>query len=477
MLPHSKLFYAIIFFLAGVLFGSMAVAYARPIFFALLVSGIIAVGCSVLGKRWFALCAIFFFMGAGYLIARDRAFTATPIPYGEVRALEAAVREVRYGNSLQVMDIELLAPGNAVVRVTTTRYPERMYGDVVTITGSIRELPDHAASFYKKEGVAGLMSYPDMELVGSEGMSIRALLQHVERYIGSVFARTLEPRHAAFLSGLLLGDTAQFSEELEEELRRTGTSHLVALSGYNVTIIASGVIALFGMWFGRRVTFIMSVVAIILFAIMTGADATVVRAGIMAGVVLLAKESAWPYSVRNAMAFAALLMVFVNPFVLAWDVGFQLSFVALLGIVYVKPALETIFKSTRKPGVLSWRGNAYTTAAAQIAVLPILAGTFNLISSLSLLTNVLILFAIPATMFLGFLGIMASLVSIQLARMVGWVIFPLIAYELGVIAFFADISIPIRVVGAAWWGVAYYASLAVLIGYARKREAHTAYAV
>ena len=108
-------------------------------------------------------------------------------------------------------------------------------------------------------------------------------------------------------------------------MSQSGTTHLVALSGYNITVIAIAVSTLLSYFLRRRIVFWLSILTIIAFVLMTGAEASVVRAAIMGGIILLAKQIGRIHSMRNAIVFAALLMVLFNPKILRFDIGFQLS--------------------------------------------------------------------------------------------------------------------------------------------------------
>ena len=238
---------------------------------------------------------------------------------------------------------------------------------------------------------------------------------------------------AVFLAGLTLGETSEFTPELKTKLRLTGTTHLVALSGYNISIIAKVAALILGAWLSRRWSFILTTLLITGFVIMTGAEASVVRAAIMGFILLLADQINRQYFLRNALALTALTMVVINPKVLAFDLGFQLSFLAVLGIVYLRPWLQKLFHFKDDPGILSWRANFLTTTAAQLAVLPLLLTNFGYFSPISILTNILILEFIPITMALGFFTAAAAIFSYPLALTIGWLAQLFLGYILGVI--------------------------------------------
>jgi competence protein ComEC len=240
------------------------------------------------------------------------------------------------------------------------------------------------------------------------------------------------------MTGLVIGKSSGFSKEFSEKLKTTGTTHLVALSGYNISTVLNWFTVLFGLFLLRKRAMWLSVFAVIAFVLMTGAEASVVRAAIMAVIVVVAKQIERPHSVGNAIVFTALVMILINPRVLVFDIGFQLSFTALVGIVYVKPALDVLFKRNMKnSGFLKWKENLTTTFAAQIAVLPILLMNFGFVTPIGIITNVLLLTFIPPTMALGVIILIANFFSDSLAFVASIPARIFLGYELGVINLFS----------------------------------------
>ncbi|MBI2591202.1 MAG: ComEC/Rec2 family competence protein [Candidatus Brennerbacteria bacterium] len=264
-------------------------------------------------------------------------------------------------------------------------------------------------------------------------------LQNFKSKVENNIEKVLDSQKAAFLNGLILGDRQNFSKEFRDDLNKSGTTHLVALSGYNIAIIILALNGFFGSFFSRRFLFVPIVFAIIAFVAMTGAASSVVRAAIMAGLILLAERTDRLYNTRNAIIAAALLMTLANPRVIAFDWGFQLSFAAVLGLIYIRPWLLKIFG--KEAGFLAWKENLLTTTSAQIAVLPLLIWHFGYFSPFSLIANVLILEAVPLTMFMGFLIGALGFFSYSLSLIAGWFVSLLLGYEIFVIKLFANLSL------------------------------------
>jgi competence protein ComEC len=439
MALHEKAFWVMSFFLLGVLLSSLF-PFGSSAFFPFLIGLLIILGIAISGRYNLALCALCLLLGSLYYGLRT---TTLPeqLPSG-VTSFTGVIQKVRVYTDRQTLTISVSKPGNFIVEATTQRYPTYAYGDAVRLSGAlIKSKPEDARLL--RAGIVGMMRFPQIELVASgQGNDFRQTLFAFRDRVAASFSRALPPEQAALMTGLTLGKSAVFSDTLQEEMKITGTTHLVALSGYNISIIGVGISAVLGFWFSRRVTFALSIVAIVLFVLMTGAEASVVRAAIMAIILLTAKRTGRIFLVRNAIAAAAFLMVLVNPRVLVFDIGFQLSFFAMLGLVYLQPALETLFRVD--PEKRAWKlTSLFTTLAAQLAVLPFLLSYFGFASLISVIPNILILFFTPYTMLFGLFIFLASLISSYFALFVSLPARLLLSYELGVINFFAQFKIGI----------------------------------
>jgi len=295
------------------------------------------------------------------------------------------------------------------VLITVPRPEEYEYGDQLLISGTIKK-PEKFdgfdyASYLAKDGIFWTSFEPQVTLEGSSGGNFfkKTLFGLRQKWEEEIFELFPEPQNS-FLAGLILGARGQMSDEITDSLNRTGTTHIVALSGFNVTIIAVAIFALLQfLGLGRRVNFFLAAGAIASFAILTGASPSVVRASVMGILGLLAWQAGRLYWPRNALVFAAAVMLFSNPQVLRFDLSFSLSFLATLGLIYLGPILrEKYFK--KWPESLGIRDSASATIAAQAFVLPLLILEFGRVSLISPLANILILPAVPWSMLFGFLA-------------------------------------------------------------------------
>lgn len=431
---HSYFFWAASFFLTGVLIASIFSSWLVSFWPAFLLTIFICLLFLFLGKKILALLAIFMVLGSAYYFLYDFYQKDEILEFGKKVDVIGVIREVKTGLSSQKIRI-------GEIQITAQRYPAFEYGDEVEVEGTIKEIPEEQRGYFSKEGIFGLMSFPKITLLSKNKSSfIKSGLLKINFFIQESFKKVMPQEKAAFLAGLTLGETSEFNKGLEERLRLTGTTHLVALSGYNITIIAKTAALLFGVWLSRRFSFALIILLIAGFVVMTGAEASAVRAAIMAFILLLADQINRQYYLRNAIILTALAMVAINPKILAFDLGFQLSFLAVLGIIYLRPWLQKIFKFSDQPGFLGWRANFLTTTAAQLAVLPLLLLNFGYFSPIALLTNVLILEFIPLTMALGFFTAGAALISYPLSLVIGWITQLFLAYILGIIGLCSKIT-------------------------------------
>ncbi len=334
--------------------------------------------------------------------------------------------------------------------VYAKHYPKFKYGDEIKISGALKE----PSSFVKvsdggknsendfdwgaclaKDDIYYEMFYPRIEKI-SEGKGNRIKRQMFsikEKYLAAL-AKVIPEPHAAFMGGLTVGAKRAIGAELLEDFRKTGIIHIVVLSGYNISLVADSIMR--ALAFLPRVFGVsLGILGIVLFAVMTGASATVVRASLMALLVILARATGRIYEITWALFLAGFLMVLHNPKILRFDSGFQLSFLATFAIIWLAPHVEKKLRFV--PNKFHIREIASATLATQIFVLPLLLYKMGMFSAVALPVNLLVLIFVPATMFLGFLTGGIGLLSSALSVPFGWMSFALLQYELWVVKIFA----------------------------------------
>ncbi|MFH1401404.1 MAG: ComEC/Rec2 family competence protein [Parcubacteria group bacterium] len=350
--------------------------------------------------------------------------------------------DIRTGSIKLIID-----SGQGKILVTTNRYPEYNYGDKLKLTGKLKTPADDLEGFnYKdylsKDGTYSEMSWPEIEKVfEKQGNPVYSTILSFKERLRQVIYQNLSPPQSSVLGAVILGDKRQISEDLKSKLNIAGVRHITAISGMHITILA-GLLMYCGLALGfwREQVFYFTVILLILYIIMVGAPASAVRAGIMGGIVLFGQKTGRISTSSRALIFVAAAMLFQNPLILKLDIGFQLSFLAVMGIIYLMPLFQNLIFMIPNPGIFPLKNILSMTLAAQIFTLPILIYNFGYFSLAAPLTNILIVPLIPFIMVFGFIF---SLVGIFLPVM-GWVFsWPswfLLAYIIKIINFFSMIS-------------------------------------
>jgi len=377
---------------------------------------------------------------------------------------ETAIKGVVLSEPIQYpkyekIEIRLAPPLSGKANIIAS--PWGIYGP-----GDILVLTDGEIS---KENGALKIAFPKISVAGSDAHVLEFALQKFKGKIIGIYRKSFPGDSAALLSGIMLGARNDFSEGMKTAMRGSGTTHLVALSGYNIAILMLAISYLLGRFLRRNATFWVTTAVITLFVLMVGAGASIVRAASMGFLALLAGQVGRMYNFRNAAIFAAVLMVLYDPRIMRFDLGFELSFAALLGITYISPAFQKIMGWT-KENFGGLKEQALTTFSAEIAVLPFIVFNFSYFSLFGIVANVLILWLVPPLMFLGFIFALISLISEPLGFALSWLIQIILSYMLLVIRFFGRFSVPLT--GNFWVFVFVYALMLGSIfyfAYAKKR--------
>lgn len=420
---------------------------------------------------WLGSLGLFMVLGTFFYISDDARFRTVELPKETIISSGTIVEAPVIKGSKQELVVALDNLSGTRILASIPPLPEFSYGDKIRVQGTIQKAEGSYGRYLEKERIRGLMNYPKVEFIEKGGASIQSTLLGLRNNVVGTFQKLLPPEEAAFLTGLTLGGTSGFSAEFKDAMSKSGTTHLVALSGYNITIVVWVMLSVFLLFLSRRTAFFTVTLVIIGFVLLAGAEASVVRAAIMGMLVLLAREAGRIYDFRNAIVFAGLIMILWNPKVLVFDVGFQLSFLALLGIVYLRPAIMKLLKvrEEEKENPLSWKDNLITTCSAQLAVAPALISYFGSVSLTSIPANILVLPIVPITMALGFIIAGVSFVSYYAAVVVSWLAFVLLWFKIEVIELFARWSIPISFKIGIFAAVAYYALLLVVVIFSKKK--------
>jgi competence protein ComEC len=400
-----------------------------------------------------------------------------------VEGMVAGDPDVREKNTILTVDLSGVTengkttPVHEKVLITTSIYPDFRYGDIVHSNVTLKkpkQIESDDGRVFDYEGYLRVRdiwytaSFTTVSLVSSgHGNFVVAKLLSIKHAFTRAIGEAIPAPESDLLGGLLLGAKQSLGKEILTEFQRTGTSHVVVLSGYNITIVAESIMALL-VFLPQLFAFIAGGVSVVLFTILAGGGASAWRAAIMVLVALFGKKLGREYEASRAFGFAVVVMLAPNPLLLVFDPSFQLSVLATIGIIFVSPLVEPYFtKVTERFGI---REVASATIATQIVVLPFLLYSNGILSLVSLPVNVLILGTIPITMLFGFLTGALGLLSLWLSFIPALPTYLLLWYQLAVVRIGSSLSWGILQLPAFSFGMlaVIYAVICVFL-YIRRR--------
>jgi len=319
-------------------------------------------------------------------------------------------------------EVEVFKKGKIIISVPHYIYLD--YGDVISLSGQIflpePFITDGGNIFYydkylKTKNILGSIYRPQIYEIKSNNSFVKKLFVFKQKFV-SRMNHLLPYPEAPLLSGILLGVKDSLGEKRLVDYRIAGLIHIIVLSGSNVAIIIEAVRRSIPL--SRKWNILCAYIFIVLFAIIVGGGATVIRASIMASISLLAQISYSKYSVYRSLWAALFLMTLISPGVILYDSSFILSFLATCGMVYINPILEPRFSKIPKFGEL--RFIISSTISTYIIVLPYLLYSMGSLSLVSLPVNLISLPLVPWSMLFGFLATSVSFVSHSLATPLIW---------------------------------------------------------
>jgi competence protein ComEC len=336
--------------------------------------------------------------------------------------------------------------GFVLVRVPALATYE--YGQRLRVRGSLKTPPEDEEFSYRdylaRQNIHAYMSIANVTLLpGNGGNPFFVQTYKLKEKLLENTYRLYHDPEASLLAGILFGVDTGLTRKLQDAFKNTGTSHIIAISGFNIAIIAGIFFSIFKNMFGEKLGAAFAITGIIFYTLLVGADAAVVRAAIMGSLSLLARQLGRRNDGLNMLAAVAFFMSIINPLVL-WDVGFQLSFFATLGlIIYAEPfsnftsnLISKISKQDTSMFAKIINENVVLTFAAQLTTIPIMAYQFKRISLISFIANPFILPAQPAVMIAGGLAVFTSLVIFPMGQLIAWFAWPFAAYTIRIVELF-----------------------------------------
>ncbi len=373
------------------------------------------------------------------------------------------------------------------ILVSASRYPEYQYGDKLKISGRLKtpqqfeegeedKFSSAARDFnYRdylaKDGIYSVMNFPEIELIEKgKGNFVYAKILNFKNKLRETIYQNLSPSQSLILAALILGDKKKISEDLKQKLNIAGVRHITAISGMHIMIF-SGILMYLGTVLGlyRGQAFYFAVILLLLFIIMIGAPASAVRAGIMAGLFLLGQKLGRLSLSSRAIVMAAAAMLLVNPLLLKLDVGFQLSFLAIMGIIYFLPTFQSWLRKVSN--FFQLRNLLSLTFSAQIFTLPILIYNFGYFSLVSPITNILIVPFLPYIMLSGFIFGLSGIIFQPLGFVLSFPVWFLLTYLIKIVDWFSSFPFASLTLEISWfWLVIFYLILALIAWRLQKKQ-------
>ena len=289
------------------------------------------------------------------------------------------------------------------------------YGDELIVEGRLyRPFIFGAGSnfsyrdYLRNQGIYSILSVKKENKIvlaaQGKGDFLKSLSLRMKHRFKDIFKQYLSPINSDVLSAIILGERQNFPERLRQAFVQTGTAHIIAISGFNVGIVAFLIlIFLKTMRIKRKVRYMIMLPILVMHMLAVGASSSVVRATLMALIVLIAYLIDREPHIINSLSLAALFILGYNPLQI-FDIGFQLSFVSVLGIVILSPRIINLFRIKQKINILprAILNSFSVSLSAWLATFGFVAYYFRIISPVTVLANLIIVPLASLAIILGF---------------------------------------------------------------------------
>jgi competence protein ComEC len=356
----------------------------------------------------------------------------------------------------------------AKIKLYARPFPALEYGQIIKFEAEIKPYGNKKWRLIK-DGYVGEANLNDYEEVGFQRgiiITLKGWLFDLREKFNKAISRSLPAAEGGLASGLILGEKALLTPEVSRQLQISGTTHIIALSGYNITIII-GLFIYFEKRWTRLARLLVPVLFIFAFVVMTGGSASLIRAAIMGFMPLLAASMGREGDGFIAIMFSAALMIVFNPFLALFDVGFQLSFAALAGMIYLAPIISRFLSGF--PSYVS--GPLSETTGAQLSAMPLLAYYFGSVSLISPIANLAILSLVPLGMIVAFAIGLAGIFWQGLANLLaipGFAVLHLINWLIALFGSLPEVSKSVKIENPVWILLLYFLLFGLWLIFSKK---------
>ncbi|MCK9578034.1 ComEC family competence protein [bacterium] len=436
-------------FLGGIFFASFFIEqYLLITVFLVLIISFALIGLFFKTKTALAgLIGIFFAFGIFCFYDMSSKVEKYPINFFDQQSISFIGKVIKtsdgFGNRKTVIDVTSVNDETrnwGRILLYSDKYSDIKNNSVVKVDGIVKS-PENFSNFdysgyLAKDEISLISVYPKvMILQEGEDDLIKNLKGKISDTIDDYFVTS----HSSIVQAMMLGESEKMSNEQKDKLAKSGISHAIAISGSHFVLIASflfGFLLIVNFW--KKTAMVVVIILITFYITLISFPSSGIRAGIMIGCIYLAKILDRNTEQWRILIFAAFFMCLANPLIMKYDLGFQLSFLAVSGLIFLNPMINLFLEKKLfiKNNYLRELGSS--TLSAQIFVLPLLFYTSQSFSVFSFFANILIIPVMPVCLILGFIYCLFFWVP-MIPLAISFLLFPLISYLLFIAYFFASV--------------------------------------
>lgn len=364
------------------------------------------------------------------------------------------------------------------ILATTNLYPEYKYGDRLEMRCELEKPEPFQGfaydSYLARYDIYSVCYYPELKIItGRGGNIVYSKIFSLKNKLAGLIDIGLSEPESSLARPIVFGGQKGLDQKIRDDFQKTGLTHIMAVSGFNISILSAVIMsALLGLGVKRGHSFYLAVIFLAAYIVLVGLPASAMRAGLMGFLILLALKTGRLNKITNSLVFAASIMILANPKILRYDIGFQLSFLAIAGLVFVYPIFEAVWKKIKLPRLKGASGALLITLAAQVFTAPLLASNFSGISIISPFANLAVVWVLPILTILILAALPLSFVFSGLSFIFFLPSLILTKYILKIVEYMAKIPFGYMEINylSIGWITAYYLVVVFVVIKARKSK-------
>ena len=361
------------------------------------------------------------------------------------------------------------------ILATTDLYPAYNYGDELSLVCQLEKPKEFDGFAYDRYlaryNIFSVCYYPKIKLLSANhGNQFYARLYKLKNKLRAIINRGLSEPESSLAKAIILGDKKGIPSDLQSLFSKAGISHLLAISGLHISIMVVILMSmLLGVGFKQNQAFYGVIIFLLIYILIVGLPASAMRAGLMSVLVLWALKLGRLNKISNSLMLVAVILLLINPRMLRDDIGFQLSFLAVMGIIIFHPIITDKLKKIGMPKLLGGRDVISASLSAQILTWPIVALYFSIISLSGPLVNLFVLWLVPVLLIVSLLGLAIGLFSTWLASLFFLPIKLIFLYIISIAKLFTYLPFSYLEVSLSWILILlYYLGLFYFIDFKKK---------